>query len=180
MTPMTQAIDLIKRNARVVVLIAVAIVLIVVTFIFYSGAQSAADEHAKVESKLAVAQVNLTQAQDQYDVVKLREQQASLISNPIFPASFPAVELSAYIAAAADRYGVTIDIVTPKSPAGTETLGGTKYYRYDTGVHVSGQYDAMNSFLRYLEEGFYKTIRIQGATFTQDAGTFTLSMLTLS
>jgi Tfp pilus assembly protein PilO len=177
---MTQAIDLIKRNARVVVLIAVAIVLIVVTFFFYSGAQSAADEQATVDKQLKSARSSLALAQDQYDVVKLQAEQASLTSSPNFPASFPVVELSAYLAGAADHYGVEINVVTPKSPTGSETLGGKKYYRYDTSVQVSGQYDAMNSFLRYLEEGFYKTIRISGATFTPYDGTFTLSMLTLS
>jgi len=177
---MKQISDLIKRNARVVVLVAVAVVLIVVTFIFYSGAQSAADEQAKVEKQLAVAQINLTQAQDRYDVQKLRLEQGNLTASPTFPASFPVVDLSAYVAAAADRYGVTITIVIPKSPAGTETLGGKRYYRYDSTVQVSGQYDAMNSFLRYLEEGYFKTVRIQGASFTPDGGTFTLSMLTLS
>ena len=177
---MTQVTDLIKRNARVIVLIAVAVVLVVVTFIFYSGAQSAADEQAKVEKQLAVARVNLTQAQNQYDVQKLQLEQASLTSSPSFPASFPAVELSAYLAGAADHYGVEINVVTPRSPAGTETLGGKKYYRYDTVVEVSGQYDAMNSFLRYLEEGYFKTVRIQSASFTPDGGKFTLAMLTLS
>ena len=177
---MTQAIDLVKRNARVVVLIAVAIVLIVVTFMFYSSAQSAADEQATVDKQLKSARSSLALAQDQYDVVKLQAEQASLTSSPTFPASFPNVELSAYLAAAADLYGVEINVVTPKSSAGSETLGGKKYYRYDTAVKVSGQYDAMNSFLRYLEEGFYKTIRIQGASFNQNGGSFTLSMLTLS
>jgi Tfp pilus assembly protein PilO len=177
---MTQAVDLIKRNARVVVLIVVAVVLIVVTYMFYSSSQSAADEQATVESQLAVARVNLTQAQDRYDVARLQAEQASLTSSPSFPPSFPNVELSAYIAGAADKYGVTIDVLTPRSPAGTETLGGKKYFRYDTVVEVSGRYDAMNSFMRYLEEGSFKTLRIQSASFTQGEGTFTLAMLTLS
>jgi hypothetical protein len=180
---MTQAIDLIKRNARVVALIAVAVVLVVVTFIFYSGSQSASDEQATVKMQLTSARTSLAVAKDQYDVAKLQLQQDSLTSSPNFPASFPTVELSAYLAAAADKYAVEINVVTPKSPAGTETLGGRKYARYDTVVQVTGAYDTMNSFLNYLEQGQqgpFPGLRIQNASFTPSSGTFTLSLLTLS
>lgn len=177
---MTQAIDLIRRNARVVVLIVVAIVLVVVTFILYTGSQSAADEQATVQKQFTSARSSLAAAQDQYDVAKLQAQQTSLTSSPNFPATFPTVELGAYIAGAADKYGVTINVVTPSGPAGTETLGGKKYFRYDTTVKVSGSYDAMNSFVSYLEEGTFQSLRIQSASFTPTGGTFTISMLTLS
>jgi hypothetical protein len=177
---MTQAIDLIKRNARVAVLIFVAIVLVVVTYMFYSNAQSVADQRATVEQQLAGARTSLAAAKDQYDVAKLQQQQDSLTASPNFPVSFPIVDLSAYLAAAADKYGVEINVVTPKSPAGTETLGGKKYFRYDTTVNVSGSHDAMNSFLLYLEGGPFYTLKIQNASFTPNDGTFTLSMLTLS
>ena len=177
---MRQAIDLVKNNARIVVLIFVAVVLIVVLFMLHSSSQSASDEHAKVQKSLNVAQVNLTQAQDKYDVQKLQAELASLPASTDFPASFPNVEVSAYLAGAADNFHVTIEVVTPNSPAGTETLGGKTYYRYDTAVQVSGTYDAMNSFLSYLEEGHFKTVRIQNASFTPSGGSFTLSMLTQS
>ncbi len=177
---MTELIDLIKRNARVAVLIVVAVVLIVVTFMFYSSSQSAADQKATVDKQLNSARTSLVTAQNQYDVAKLQAQQASLTSTTSFPASFPTVEFGAYLAAAADKYAVEINVVTPKSPAGTETLGGKSYFRYDTVVQVTGTYDAMNSFLLYLEGGPFQTLRIQGATFTPTSGTFTLSMLTLS
>ncbi len=177
---MTELMDLIKRNARVAVLILVAVVLVVVTFMFYSSSQSVADQKATVETQLTSARTTLATAQDQYDVAKLQAQEASLTSTSSFPPSFPTVALSAYLAGAADKYGVEINVVTPKSPAGTETLGGKKYFRYDTVVQVTGTDDAMNSFLTYLEGGTFQTLRIQDASFTPDKGTFTLSMLTLS
>jgi Tfp pilus assembly protein PilO len=180
---MTQVIDLIKKNARVVALIAVAIVLVAVTYVFYSGSQSAADEQALTQKQLSSARQSLALAQDQYDVAKLQAQQASLASSPSFPATFPTIAFSAYLAGAADKYGVDINVVTPKSPAGKETLGGKAYARYDTAVNVSGSYDAMNSFLIYLEQaqqGQFPSLRIQGASFTPSGGSFTISMLTLS
>jgi Tfp pilus assembly protein PilO len=177
---MKQAIDLIRRNARLAILIVLAVILVVVTYVFYSGAQSAADDKSIAEKQLSSARASLALAQDQYDVAKLQAQQASLFSTTSFPSSFPTIELSAYLAAAADKYGVEINVVTPKSPAGTETLGGKKYFRYDTTVKVTGAYDAMNSFLLYLEGGPFKTLRIQNASFTPDGGTLTLAMLTLS
>jgi Tfp pilus assembly protein PilO len=180
---MTPVIDLIKKNARVVILIAVAIVLVAVTYVFYSGSQSAADEQALTQKQLTSARQSLALAQDQYDVAKLQAQQATLSSSPSFPATFPTVEFSAYLAAAADKYGVDINVVTPKSPAGSETLGGKKYARYDTAVQVTGAYDAMNSFLIYLEQGQqgpFPGLRVQNASFTPNSGTFIVAMLTQS
>ncbi len=180
---MMQAIDLIKRNARLVALIAVVVVLLVVTFILYSGSQSVADQQATVERQLTAARASLTAAQGQYDVATLQAQQASLTSSPSFPASFPTVELSAYLAAAADKYAVEINVVTPKSPAGTETLGGKKYFQYATVVQVTGSYDAMNSFVNYLEQGQqgpFPSLTIQNASFTQSSGTLTIAILALS
>jgi len=135
---MTQIIDLVKRNARLVALIAVVVILVVVTFIFYSGSQSSADEQAKLETQVASAKVNLNLAQDQYDLPKLQAEQARLTGSSSFLSSFPSVGLSAYIAGAADKYGVELVSLTPKGAVGAETIGGQKYARYDTGVEVSG------------------------------------------
>lgn len=176
---MIPIVNLVKRNTRLVVLIAIAVVLVVVMFVFYFGSQSSADEQAKVEQQYAIAAVNLNVAQDQYDVTKLREQQASLQATSSFPSALPSVGLSAYIGGAADRYGVEIVSLTPKA-ASTETIAGKKYTRYDTVVQVSGAYDAMNLFLRYLEEGPFLSLRIQDASFTptKGTGTFTVVLLT--
>jgi len=178
---MTQIVDLIKRNARVAALIAVAVILIVVAFIFYSGSQSSADEQAKLETQVKVAKVNLINAQGQYDLAKLRTEQASLTDTPSFPSLLPSVGLSAYLGAAADKYGVEIVSITPKG-ASAETLAGKKYTRYDTVVQVApkvaGDYAAMNSFLRYLEEGPFLSLRIENAAFTPTGGTFTVVFLT--
>ncbi|HXZ95009.1 MAG TPA: hypothetical protein VEG28_03750 [Dehalococcoidia bacterium] len=162
------------------VLILVAVVLIVVMFMFYSSSHSAANQQATVQFQLTSARASLTVAQGKYDVAKLQAEQASLTYSPSFPNSFPNVALSSFLAGAADKFGVTITVLTPQSPAGTETLGGTNYFRYDTAVQVSGTSDAMNSFLSYLEEGPFQTLRIQNASFTPSGGTFTVSILTLS
>jgi len=174
---MTQIVNLIKRNARVAALIAVAVILIVVAFIFYSGSQSSADEQAKLETQVKVAKVNLINAQGQYDLAKLRTEQASLTDTPSFPSLLPSVGLSAYLGAAADKYGVEIVSITPKG-ASAETLAGKKYTRYDTVVQVAGDYAAMNSFLSYLEEGPFISLRLENLSFTPSGGTFTVVFLT--
>ena len=178
---MTQVIDLVKRNARVVALIAVIVVLVIVTFIFYSGSQSAAGEQAKLEKEATTAKVNLTIAQGQYDIAKLQAEKDSLTGSPSFPTSFPSVNLSAYIAAAADKYGVQLVSLTPRGAVGTETIGGKKYTRYDTVVQLSGDYEAMNSFLSYLEQGQqgqFPSLRLENASFIPTGGSFTVVILT--
>ena len=176
---MTQIVDLVKRNARLAALIVVVVILVVVTFIFYSGSQSSADEQAKLEKQATTAKVNLTVAQGQYDVAKLQAEQASLTGSPSFPTLFPSVDLSAYIAAAADKYSVGLVSLTPKGAVGTETIGGKKYTRYDTIVQVTGSTEAMNSFLRYLEAcPFISSLRLENASFTPTGGTFTVVILT--
>jgi hypothetical protein len=180
---MTPVIDLIRRNTRLVILIVVAIVLVVVTFMFYSSSQSASDEKATVQGQLTAARTSLAVAQGQYDVAKLQAQKDSLTSSPGFPATFPTVELSAYLAAAADKYAVKINVVTPRSPAGSVTIGGQKYFEYDTVVQVSGAYDAMNSFVNYLEQGQqgpFPSLSLKNASFTPSSASLTVAMLALS
>ena len=180
---MTQVIDLVKRNARVAALAAVIVVLIVVTFIFYLGSQSSADQQAKLENQVKVARVNLSLAQGQYDVTKLEADKAALTSSPSFPATFPSVDLSAYIAGAADKYGVALVSLSPRGATGTETVGGQEYVRNETGVQVSGDYASMNSFLSYLEAGQanqFPSLRLENASFTPTGGTFTVVILTQS
>jgi len=63
---------------------------------------------------------------------------------------------------------VEIVNIAPKGSAGTETLAGRNTPRYDTLVKVAGDYGAMNSFLRYLEEGPYLSLRIENAAFTRN------------
>ena len=162
-----QIVDLIKRNARLAALIAVAVILVVVTFIFYSGSQSSADEQAKLETQAKVAKVSLINAQGQYDLAKLQAEQASLTESPRLPPSVSSVELSAYIAGAADKYGVGLDSLTP-NPKGAAGAG----------VQVSGSHEAMNSFLSYLEEGPFISLRLENVAFTPGGGTFTVVVLT--
>ena len=162
---MTQIINLVKRNARLAALIAVVVILVVVAFIFYSGSQSSADEQAKLETQAKVAKVSLINAQDQYDLAKLQAEQTSLTGSLRLPPSVSSVELSAYIAGAADKYGVELVSLTPKSAA-------------SAGVQVGGDYEAMNSFLTYLEVGPFISLRLESVSFTPSGGTFTVVVVT--
>jgi hypothetical protein len=162
---MMQIVDLIKRNTRLAALIAVVVILVVVTFIFYSGSQSSADEQAKLEKQATIAKVNLTVTQGQYDLAKLQAEQASLTGSPRLPLSVSSVELSAYIAGAADKYGVGLVSLTPNGAA-------------SAGVEVTGDHEAMNSFLSYLEEGPFISLRLENVSFSPTGGTFTVVVLT--
>jgi len=175
---MTRVIEFVKHNPRAVALIAVIIVLVIVTYMGYSGWQSAKDEQATVEKKEITARNNLNLAQDQYDLNKLRAEKESLMGSAKFPSSFPSVELSAYIAGAAEKYGVTLNSLTPKGAAGTETIGSQKYYRYETTVQISGSPDRMDLFMRYLEEGPFYTLRVENVVASPSSATFTVIILT--
>ena len=180
---MTQVIDLVKRNARVAALAAVIVVLVAVAFVFYLGSQSSADQRAKLETQVKVAKINLSNAQGQYDVAKLQADKDGLTASPSFPATFPSVDLSAYIAGAADKYGVDLVSLSPRGATGTETVGGQQYVRNETNVQVTGDYGAMNSFLSYLEQGQqgqFPSLRLENASFTPTGGTFTVVILTQS
>lgn len=175
---MTPIIEFVKRNPRVVVLIAVVIVLAIVAYMGYSGWQSAKDEQATMEKKEITARTNLNLAQDQYDLNKLRAEQESLTGSARFPASFPSVELSAYIAGAAEKYGVTLNSLTPKSGAATETIGSQKYPRYETAVEVSGSPERVNLFMRHMEEGPFFTLRLESVVASPSNAKFNVVILT--
>jgi Tfp pilus assembly protein PilO len=180
---MTQVIELVKRNARVAALAAVIVVLVVVAFIFYLGSQSSADQQAKLETQVKVAKINLSNAQGQYDLTKLQDDKAAVTGSPSFPATFPSVDLSAYIAGAADKYGVDLVSLSPRGATGTEMVGGQQYVRNETNVQVTGDYESMNSFLSYLEQGQqgpFPSLRLENASFTPTGGTFTVVVLTQS
>lgn len=175
---MTQAVDIIKRNSRIVVLVVIIIALAVVTFMMYSGWSSATDQKADVEREQLRARTNLNIALDQYDLNKLRAEYQDLSLGPKFPSSLPVVDLSAYIAAAAERYNVSIVSLTPQA-ASSETIGGKAYKRYSTAVEVSGSYERMNSMLQYLEGGPFSTLRIEGVNMSRTGGKFNIALITL-
>ena len=105
---MTNIINLIKRNQRTVILIAAAVILLVVAIVFYTGYQSVADEKAAVEQEQATTRVQLSMTQDQYNLDKLRAQNDELKRSPSIPSAFPNVDMSAFLAGDADKYGVEL------------------------------------------------------------------------
>lgn len=174
----TKAIDTIKRNSRIAILIGIVVILAAVTFLMYSGWGSAADQQAGLEDEEVRARNNLNIALDQYNLDKLKSDYDTLKRAPQFPASFPGVDLSAYIAAAAEKYGVTLESLTPKGTTGQETISGKKYNRYEATAKIVGGYDRMNSCLRHLEEGPFTTLRIESLSVTQTDGTFIIVLIT--
>jgi hypothetical protein len=135
---------------------------------------------------VTVAKVNFINAQEQYNLTNLGAEynslaaEAGLGNSSPFPASFPSVELSAYIASAADKYGVNLVSLNPEGAVGQETFGGTQYTQYDIIVQVAGSTQAMDSFLSYLEAGPFLSLSLENASFTSSGGTFTVVILAQS
>jgi len=177
---MTQAMDIIKRNGRLAVLIGVVVILVVVAFVLYSSSQSSADQKAKLENQLTAAKVRLTATQSQYDLATLQTQLASLPGSSRFQSSFPTVALGTFIAGTADKYGVELVSVTPGGAVGTEVSGGVQCTRYATDVQVTGTTEAIDSFLGYLEHGPFLTLRLENVAVSPSGGTCTVVILTQS
>lgn len=195
MTRINDLIALIRGNARLAAFIAIIVALVIVTFVFYSGSHSSAAQQAKVEIQLRNAQNNLKVAQSTYDLTTLQQQNDTLTNElkdltggqtTSFPASFPGVELSAYITTGASNHSINVKNLTPKGAVGTQTVGGTKYVEYDTIVQIapliSGDYYSMDSFLGYLENAPWPflSLTIKDASFTANGGTFTVVILAKS
>jgi len=174
---MTNIINLIQRNQRTVVLIAAAVILLVVAIVFYTGYQSVADEKSTVEKVQATTRAQLSMTQDQYNLDKLRAQNDILKTSPRIPSAFPNVDMSAFLAGDADKYGVGIVAIKWSGASGTEKLGNKNYTRYTAEVNVTGTEDRVNSFLRYLEEGPFLSLKLDKVVSTQTGATFTLVLL---
>ena len=174
---MTNIIYLIKRNQRTVILIAAAVILLVVAIVFYMGYQSVADEKAVVEKNKATTMAQLSVTAGQYDLNKLRAQNDELNRSPRIPSAFPNVDMSAFLAGDADKYDVGIAGVKWNGAAGTEKLGNKNYTRYTADIVVTGTEDRVNSFLRYLEEGPFLSLKLDKVVSTQTGATFTLVLL---
>lgn len=164
---MTRLVDRLRQNAYLIVLIVVVVALIGVNIVFYMGWQSAKSEQTDLEREQAIAQANLNVARSEYDLETLREQEAALIGGPSFPSasSVTPVQLSRFLASAADRYGVRIVTASPSGATGVA-------------VEVTGSSSKMNTFLSYLENGPWETLKLDGLSFTPTGGKFTLTVAT--
>jgi len=174
---MTNIIYLIKKNQRTVILIAIAVILLVVAIVFYTGYQAAADEKAKVEKSRATTIAQLGQAQEQYNLDKLRAKNDELKGSTTIASAFPNVEISAFLAGDADKYGVILDDIKWVGASGSEKLGNKSYTRYIANIAVAGSEDRVNSFLRYLEEGPLLSLKLEKVYSTTSGATFTLVWL---
>jgi len=163
-------IERLRRNSQTAVLVAIVIVLLVVNVMFLMQWQSASSEKDKVETQKSVAEVNLTQARVQYDLVELRKEEAELKRNPEFPTKLPVVGLSLFLAEGALQYQVNLDKVDPPEKVGTEKSGSKSYPAYATAVTASGSLSKLTTFLEYIEGGGFTSIRVQDLVIEQTPG----------
>ena len=119
---MTNIIYLIKKNQRTVILIVVAVILLAVAIVFYTGYQAAADDKAKVEKERSTTLSQLNAAGEQYNLDKLRAKNEELKGSTTLASTFPNVEISAFLAGDADKYGVILDDIKWLGSSGSEKL----------------------------------------------------------
>jgi hypothetical protein len=156
-----------------VVVIALVVILVAVNVVFLMQWRSADSERADVEARLKVAEVNLTNARVQYDVVELRQQEAELSRNPDFPTTLPVVGLSLFLAEGALLSQVELDKVEPPERVGTETIGGKSYPAYATKVTATSSLTKIVSFLKYIEGGAFSSIRVEDLQVKRDGALWT-------
>lgn len=159
-------IDLLKSNIRLVAFVVIAVALLVVSIMFLMQWQSAKDDKAALETQRNTAEVNLVVTRAQYDLDKLRAEEAELARRPEFPSAVPIVDLSLFLAEGAYQSRVTLDKVVPPVKIGTENIGGKNYPAYETKVTVTGGLNQIVLFLKYLEGGAFTSLMIQDVSCT--------------
>lgn len=173
---------LLRRNIALTVLIAVVVLFLIVNGFLYLGWQSAKDRQADLEGEEEIANLQLINAQSEYDLVSLRDEYRDLEDSPNFPSEVPSVELGVYLADAAAKYSVALVGVMLESEAGSEVIGGKEYPKSEIDVSVTGSLTGINSFLRYIEEGPFPGLEIENVCFTLTEeqgweGSFTMVIL---
>lgn len=163
-------IERVRDNSRLAVAILLVVVLVAVNVVLVAQWRSAESEASKAETELRVAEVGLTQARVQYDLVDLRKQEAELKRNPEFPTKLPVVGLSLFLADGAVQNQVNLDTVDPPAKVGTEKIGARTYPAYATKVTASGSLTKLRTFLEYIEGGGFTSIRVQDLVLEQTAG----------
>ena len=157
-------IEQLRMNTRIVVAAVVVVALLAVAVIFMMQWLSASDEQTKLEGELKAAEVRLTQVKQEYDLGQLMAEEADLRSRSEFPSELEVRRLSKFLADGAPRNQVTITEVTPTSPIGTEAIGGRKYPAYATKMTVEGSLPWIISYIRYVENGSFRSARVQDVT----------------
>ena len=183
----------VQKNTAITVLAVVAIILVVLIYMFFTAGKSAAEDFDKVEDELTMAQVQLTQAQKQYDVTELKEQIEDLNSGISsakainkFPETIDRDQLELDLASEASRRGVTLVSLSSIVQPGTETIGGNTYSKSEINIKVEGLLNNTSLFLTSMENGDFPTLKLKNVGLTKaEEGekwttTFTLVVLSQS
>jgi hypothetical protein len=173
-------IDLIKREIRLVALIAVAIILLVVCIWFLTQWMSLTDDKDALETQRMTAEVNLGITRAQYDLDVLRAEEAELLRSPEFPSSFPIVNLSLFFAEGTTQTRVTLVEIEPPVQIGTEVINGKSYPAYETKVTVTGTLNQIVAFLKYLEGGAFTSLKVTDLSIIADTAEFTVVVISQS
>ena len=163
----------VNDNRRVAVVIVLVVALVAVNVMFLMQWRTADSEKADANTALNAAEVNLVGARVQYDLVDLRRQEAELSRNPEFPTKLPIVGLSLFLAEGALLSQVDLDKVEPPAKVGTQKIGGKDYPAYATKVTATASLPKLIAFLKYVEGGAFRSIRVEGLTVERAGGVWT-------
>lgn len=167
-------LDLARRNGWLTAMIVLALLLLVGTAILYMQRQSADTALDKANKEATVAKSSLVAARDQYNVDKLRAQEAALKAAPDvpskWPSSLPIINLSELLSEGAAKYYVTINSVTPGPSGSRVAIEGKDYHAYKIDVSVTAaDRRSIISFIEYIEAGPFTSLKTEGLNLSLDA-----------
>jgi len=183
----------VQNNVAITALAVVAIILVALIYMFFTAGKTAADDLHKVEQERLLANTQLMQVRQQYNVDELQKQLDELNSGIAtakavnkFPESINRDQLELDLANEASRRGVTLVSLSSITQSGTETIGGNTYNKSEINIKVEGLLNNTSLFLTSMEQGDFPTLKFKNVSLAKASEgekwttTFTLVVLSQS
>lgn len=170
-------IALVKRDKRLTVLVAFALGLAVMNPFLFLGWQSVGEIQADLEKEELMANIQLMNAQSQYDMDTLQSQLYDLqrdidelSQSPRLAEEAPSADLFDILAKNAGWNAVTLVSLSSVVKPGIEKIGDNEYRKSEIDVKVEGQLSRITSFLTSMESGAYPSTRFEDISITNEEG----------
>ena len=169
-----KAVTLATRNIAITGLIVVAIIMVAVVYMLFTGGQSAADSLEATQSDEMLIAMQLNTVQTDYDVDDLEEQKIELnqaintaSSINKFPETIDRDQLELDLSNEAKRYGVTLKSLSSTTNLGTETIGDNQYSTSEIRIQLEGLLKNTGLFMDKMENGDFPTLKFKGVSLSQ-------------
>ena len=147
--------DWVMANTALTALVVLIVALLAVNIYLYTQWQSVNEARAQLETQERIAAINLATTVADYDVEKLRADEAKLKATPdipvMWPSELPVIDLGVLLTEASAENYVTIDAVSSKT--GTIKIDGKQYPDYETELTVTGALRNIIQFIDDIEHG---------------------------